>query len=1137
VAPLAEAFVRVRPDLTTFQRDTERGVSGAGLPKLGDSQGAAFGKALGQRAGTEAGNSLAAKFATFGAKLGPGLLAAFGVGAVKDAFNQIIGGASDLNESVSKSNVVFGKFAKTVQDAFRNAPKDIGQTTQAATEAAATLGNLFVSMKIGQPEAAKMSVSMVKLASDLASFNNTSPAEALEAIRAGLVGETEPLRRFGVNLNDAALKAEAMRLGLGPIGPTLTALQRTQAAYSLILQQTTTAQGDFTRTAAGAANQQRILAAQIQQDATNIGRVVLPAYQGLLHAVNDVGPGFIAAAAGVAVLSNRLAATGTGGKVFGDLRAAWQLYSEAVTGGAPRVATALQLSGGALTALRNAGSSLVGLFGGPWGLALTAATIGIGFFTQQMAKSKAETEAAVAAYVRFGNAAQQATSDLQVANLIKNDEALQKLIVDANRYGLSADVVTNALKGEEGATAAATGALSARREELVKQITAHTQYGARTGAVMDDTAHKAQAEVQEIDRLSASFGQTAEKQTLAAKAAGLYTEAAQAQKAGAVEQARVLEEQAAKTKALADAVGALGADYKPLEAVIASVTDKTVHGKDLADQYGAAIKAVADNAVPAGLALQTYGIITGQVATSQQSAAQRADEFHQIIQGISATAVPNSAQIGAISQVFGQVANAELSATDRANLLKQAWQAMFQPAVDATNASQQFNLALFGLKDQIDKSTTSLGMNSTGAINNRVAVENLIQRNNELYFANIASGMSAEQAGRLHADNGVKIEEAGRKAGLSTGQVRGLNDEYGRVPPTASTDVRATGVEGVLQQLRVLKIAQYALDNNISTAAAASAIAGQSSLFNQQVPYAARFAGGGAVYGPGGPTDDMVPATGPGGARYRLSNDEHIITAAEVKAAGGHAAIYALRAVLRGRRIRAKYPGDGSGGLAFAAGGQVWPFPVNASGTRMPYTMAELEAKFGGGPALAFVKGQVGKPYLWASAGPYGYDCSGIVSAVWNVIHGRYPYSHTFSTFNEAPYFPLSGVGGKLTAGWTNPGEPGPGGTSVGHTAGLIAGKYPFESTGSGGVRMGPGVTPVTAFAHVGHFDQGGAWPSGTLGVNTSGRTEHVMTGATMDQVVAELRRIVAAVERVAPGVGAEINGAGRRAVQMARAY
>jgi tape measure domain-containing protein len=47
---------------------------------------------------------------------------------------------------------------------------------------------------------------------------------------------------------------------------------------------------------------------------------------------------------------------------------------------------------------------------------------------------------------------------------------------------------------------------------------------------------------------------------------------------------------------------------------------------------------------------------------------------------------------------------------------------------------------------------------------------------------------------------------------------------------------------------------------------------------------------GGPISGPGGPTEDRILA--------RLSDGEHVLTAAEVRAAGGHAAVYRLRAAM-----------------------------------------------------------------------------------------------------------------------------------------------------------------------------------------------------------------------------------------------
>jgi hypothetical protein len=119
------------------------------------------------------------------------------------------------------------------------------------------------------------------------------------------------------------------------------------------------------------------------------------------------------------------------------------------------------------------------------------------------------------------------------------------------------------------------------------------------------------------------------------------------------------------------------------------------------------------------------------------------------------------------------------------------------------------------------------------------------------------------------------------------------------------------------------------------------------------------------------------------------------------------------------------------------------------------------------GKAQAFVKAQDGKPYGWANAGPGSYDCSGIVSSVYNVLKGKNPYSHTFSTGSlPGPWFDPGRKIGPLVAGWAHPGQRGAS-ANVGHMAGMIGG-LPFESTGSRGVRVGGAARRVTEFAHIG---------------------------------------------------------------------
>jgi hypothetical protein len=123
----------------------------------------------------------------------------------------------------------------------------------------------------------KFSTDFTVLASDLASFNNTTPDEAITAIGSALRGEAEPLRRFGVLLDDASLRAAALELGIvSTTKNALTPQQKVLAAQELIFRQTGDAQGDFARTSDGLANSQRILTAQIENVKTSIGTALLP---------------------------------------------------------------------------------------------------------------------------------------------------------------------------------------------------------------------------------------------------------------------------------------------------------------------------------------------------------------------------------------------------------------------------------------------------------------------------------------------------------------------------------------------------------------------------------------------------------------------------------------------------------------------------------------------------------------------------------------------------------------------------------------------------------------------------------------------------------------------------------------------
>lgn len=188
--------------------------------------------------------------------------------------------ASDFQEASSKATVLFGKKAvKDIQAWADTASEAFGQSKLQATQAASSFAVFGKSAGLHGKDLAGFSKELTVLASDMASFSNTDVDTAITAIGAALRGESEPIRQFGVLLDDATLKARAMEMGIYDGTGSLTAQQKVLAAQAEILAQTGDAQGDFTRTADGLANSTKTATAKIEDMKIEIGQALLPIVQ------------------------------------------------------------------------------------------------------------------------------------------------------------------------------------------------------------------------------------------------------------------------------------------------------------------------------------------------------------------------------------------------------------------------------------------------------------------------------------------------------------------------------------------------------------------------------------------------------------------------------------------------------------------------------------------------------------------------------------------------------------------------------------------------------------------------------------------------------------------------------------------
>jgi hypothetical protein len=165
-----------------------------------------------------------------------------------------------------------------------------------------------------------------------------------------------------------------------------------------------------------------------------------------------------------------------------------------------------------------------------------------------------------------------------------------------------------------------------------------------------------------------------------------------------------------------------------------------------------------------------------------------------------------------------------------------------------------------------------------------------------------------------------------------------------------------------------------------------------------------------------------------------------------------------------------------------------------------------------GGPgvqrALAFARAQSGKPYVWGGVGPGGYDCSGFMSAITNVIQGKSPHSRRFTTFSftgaeNGPAGFRKGLRSGFTVGVTNAG--------VGHMAGTLGGVN-VESSGSRGVHLGPSARGTNNglfnMRYGLKFDDGGLLPPGaSVALHGVRKPDKVLTDAQWSAIYNAARR------------------------------
>ena len=194
--------------------------------------------------------------------------------------------ASGLTEVQNVVDVTFGKYSALIDKMAETSIQDLGMSELTLKQVASGFQAMGTAMGFTQEQMAKMSIDLTKLTADMSSFYNINQKDMATSLKAIFTGETEPLRRYGLDLTEATLQQFAFSQGIGKSVNKMTQMEKSMLRYQYVMANTTAAQGDFLRTQDTWENQTRILSENLKALGAIGGGVVINTLKPLVKALN-----------------------------------------------------------------------------------------------------------------------------------------------------------------------------------------------------------------------------------------------------------------------------------------------------------------------------------------------------------------------------------------------------------------------------------------------------------------------------------------------------------------------------------------------------------------------------------------------------------------------------------------------------------------------------------------------------------------------------------------------------------------------------------------------------------------------------------------------------------------------------------
>ena len=189
---------------------------------------------------------------------------------------------SDFYEATDMFSVSMGEMTESANQFINKMESLLGIDPTEAMNNMANVYSMVHSFGMASDKAYTLSQNLTQLGYDLASLKNMNPSETFTKLRSAMAGELEPVLQLGVDISQARLQQELLELGFNKQISTLSQADKATLRYIAIMKQLTYVQGNLGETLSSPANMIRMLKAQLNNLARDIGSLLYPALKSIL---------------------------------------------------------------------------------------------------------------------------------------------------------------------------------------------------------------------------------------------------------------------------------------------------------------------------------------------------------------------------------------------------------------------------------------------------------------------------------------------------------------------------------------------------------------------------------------------------------------------------------------------------------------------------------------------------------------------------------------------------------------------------------------------------------------------------------------------------------------------------------------